>query len=319
MGEAAPARFGSRRRGGAAVSRTGATSGALDAIVEQFREVGFTLYEARLYATLLRFGPQNGNELSRNSGVPSSKVYGMVERLLAKGTVQSINSATGTQFVALDPDELIGRLRRQFNAPLDFLAEQLPQLSEFVRDEVFLSVAGADNVLEASRQIIDQARAEVHISLWKPELEALQGALAAAVDRGVQVFGMLYSTSADLPAGTWLRHAYEEIVGRRIGGRMLSLVSDSSEALVARLPAGGDAAGVRTRNPVLTLIVSEYLHHDLVLQRAQIEIGFDEWDRWWQADPELRGIILGRALGRRRDQAAAPPEASRQSKKEGLG
>jgi hypothetical protein len=55
---------------------------------------------------------------------------------------------------------------------------------------------------------------------------------------------------------------------------------------------------VRTRNPVLTLIVSEYLHHDLVLQRAQIDIGFDEWDRWWLADPELRGQILGRALDR---------------------
>jgi hypothetical protein len=29
-----------------------------------------------------------------------------------------------------------------------------------------------------------------------------------------------------------------------------------------------------------------------VLQRAQIAIGFGEWDRWWQADPELRGIII---------------------------
>jgi hypothetical protein len=24
----------------------------------------------------------------------------------------------------------------------------------------------------------------------------------------------------------------------------------------------------------------------------QIAIGFGEWDRWWQADPELRGIII---------------------------
>jgi hypothetical protein len=47
---------------------------------------------------------------------------------------------------------------------------------------------------------------------------------------------------------------------------------------------------------VLTLIVQEYLHHDLVLQRAQINIGFDEWDRWWQADPDLRTTILGTAL-----------------------
>jgi hypothetical protein len=49
---------------------------------------------------------------------------------------------------------------------------------------------------------------------------------------------------------------------------------------------------VRTRNPVLALITREYLHHDIVLQRAQAAFGFDEWDRWWQADPDLRTIIL---------------------------
>jgi hypothetical protein len=43
---------------------------------------------------------------------------------------------------------------------------------------------------------------------------------------------------------------------------------------------------------VLALITREYLHHDIVLQRAQIAIGLDEWDRWWQADPDLRTIIL---------------------------
>jgi hypothetical protein len=197
---------------------------------------------------------------------------------------------------------LISRLRRQFNEPLDFLAEQLPPLSQFVPEEVFLNVAGPVNVLEAARQMIGNAREEVHVSLWAPELDDLQPALASAAERGTHVFGMLYSASAPLPPGTWLRHSYEEIVGRRIGGRMLSLVTDSPEALVARFPDGGDAAGVRTRNPVLTLVVSEYLHHDLVLQRAQINIGFDEWDRWWQADPELRGTILGRAFDKHHDE-----------------
>jgi hypothetical protein len=36
----------------------------------------------------------------------------------------------------------------------------------------------------------------------------------------------------------------------------------------------------------------------MVLQRAQLAIGFDEWDRWWQADPDLRTLILsGTAIG----------------------
>ena len=78
----------------------------------------------------------------------------------------------------------------------------------------------------------------------------------------------------------------------RIGGRLLTLVADGEEALVAHIPRHGAASAVRTRNPVLALITREYLHHDIVLQRAQIAIGLDEWDRWWQADPDLRTIIL---------------------------
>ena len=103
---------------------------------------------------------------------------------------------------------------------------------------------------------------------------------------------MLYGDELPEAAGTWLAHSYREIVSDRIGGRMLTLVADGEEALVAHIPQLGEASGVRTRNPVLALITREYLHHDIVLQRAQLSIGFDEWDRWWQADPDLRTIIL---------------------------
>jgi len=270
----------------------------MDAIVERLRQVGFSLYEARLYAALLRHGPQNGNELSRSSGVPSSKVYAAVEKLVGEGSVQRIAIPGGTRFVALPPDELVDRLRRRFNDPLDYLAEKLPPLAERVDDDVFLSLGGQSTILESARRLVCAAEVELHISLWEPELDGLRADIAEAAARGVRIFGMLYSATADEPAGTWLRHSYEEIVGNRVAGRMLTLVADGGEALVARLRDDGGADGVQTRHPVLTLIVSEYLHHDLVLQRAQLEIGFDEWDRWWLADPELRGQILGHALGR---------------------
>ena len=53
-----------------------------DVLAEALQGLGLSLYEARLYLGLLKGGPQNGNELSRSSGVPSSKVYGMLDRLV---------------------------------------------------------------------------------------------------------------------------------------------------------------------------------------------------------------------------------------------
>jgi Cd2+/Zn2+-exporting ATPase len=272
-------------------------SSEIETIVQNLRAVGLSLYEARLYLALLQHGEQNGNELSKSSGVPSSKVYSTVEKLIGLGIVHSIRKGSTTKFVAIEPDELMARLRTRYNEPIDFLTDALPTLAAAPpADEAFLTVTGLDSVREAARAILDSAQGAANLSLWREDADYLRDPLAAAVDRGVRVFGMLYGDESELPPGRWLHHSYEEIVLNRIGGRMLTLVADSAEALIARIPVLADATGVRTRSPVLTLIVQEYLHHDLVLQRAQINIGFDEWDRWWQADPDLRATILGSTL-----------------------
>jgi sugar-specific transcriptional regulator TrmB len=114
------------------------------------RLLGFSLYEARLYAALPQYGSQKGNEPSRKSGVPSSKVYATGEELVADGSVQRIASAVGTHFVAQPPDELLDRLRRRFDDPLEYLSDSLPPLAGHVDDEVFLGLNGEDRILEVA-------------------------------------------------------------------------------------------------------------------------------------------------------------------------
>lgn len=274
----------------------------IDAVVDHLRELGLSLYEARIYLGLMRHGAQNGNELSKTSGVPSSKVYSTVEKLIGLGIVHSVKKGSQTRFVCISPDELVGRLRRQFNEPIDYLEKALPSMAPQEPSEMFFAVDGLGAIRQASRAIIDAARESVNVSLWAEDVDYLRGSFERAVERGVGVWGMLYADEGNVLAGRWQHHSYEEIVSNRIGGRMITLVADSSEALIARIPRQGDATGVRSRSPVLALVVQEYLHHDLVLQRAQINIGFEEWDRWWQADPDLRGMILGTALEQGRDE-----------------
>lgn len=271
-----------------------------EVIVSRLRDVGFSLYEARLYLALLQEGSQNGNEVAKRAAVPSSKVYAALDKLAAEGFVQSSRRGASTRWAAIPPDELVARLRRHYNEPLDFLVEELPKVQAATPSEPFFTISGRTAMHEAVTALIDAAREELHISCWEADLEALRGSLSAANDRGVRTFGMLYG-EAELPPGSWLRHHYEDIVAERVEGRLLALVADDREALIARVPDEGEANAVRSRNPVMTLIVKEYLHHDNVLQRAQLSIGFQEWDKWWQADPEVRAEILGDAIGAGRD------------------
>jgi HTH-type transcriptional regulator, sugar sensing transcriptional regulator len=263
-----------------------------EAAIQRLQVLGFSLYEARVYLGLLRHGPQNGNEVAKSAGLPSSKVYSTLKRLASKGIVHSVRVDSSTQYVCVSPDELMHRLRGDYVEPLEYLEKTLPGLAAFELTAEVLTVTGLDAIRENSRFIVGDARNEIYISAWSDDIEHLADALRIAHQRGVHIFGMLYGEEIPLDAGSWLAHSYRQIVSERIGGRMLTLVADGEEALIAHIPRRGDASAVRTRNPVLALITREYLHHDIVLQRAQIAIGFDEWDRWWQGDPDLRTIIL---------------------------
>jgi HTH-type transcriptional regulator, sugar sensing transcriptional regulator len=263
-----------------------------DQIVDRLRVLGLSLYEARIYLSLLAHGPQNGNEVSKSAGIPSSKVYSTLERLGSKGIVHSVLTGTGTQYICILPGELVHRFREEFDEPIDYLEKALPAIGLFEPADEVLTVSGLDAIRENSRFIVGDAAREIFISVWAEDAAHLSEALASAHDRDVRIFGMLYGDDEPPEVGSWLVHSYQKIVTDRIDGRMLTVVADREEALIAHIPLQSQANAVRTRNPVLALIAQEYLHHDIVLQRAQLAIGFDEWDRWWQADPDLRTVIM---------------------------
>src|SRR5438105_15582427 len=113
-----------------------------EAVVSRLQLLGFSLYEARVYVALLRHGPQNGNEVAKSAGLPSSKVYSTLERLASKGIVHSVRRGSTTQYVSIPPEELLHRLRAEFSEPLEFLDDALPALAAFEPAAEVLTVAG---------------------------------------------------------------------------------------------------------------------------------------------------------------------------------
>jgi sugar-specific transcriptional regulator TrmB len=262
-------------------------------ITESLQELGLSLYEARLYLGLLTRGPQNGNELSRTSGVPSSKVYAMLERLAAAGIVAHTRRGNTVEYVSVPPADVLHKLRERYTKPLDYLEATLPTIVSSDPEPDVLQVAGRDAIIDHARVIVRNAKSEIYLSIWGENLNLLRADLAAADARGVRIFGMLYG-EGDLDVGWWQHHSYRETVASRIGGRMLTLVADGTEALIAHMPERGDPSAVRTQNPVLCLVAEEYLIHDLTLQKAKTMTGYEEWDQWLRADEQVRELTVGR-------------------------
>lgn len=262
-------------------------------VIESLQELGFSLYEARLYLGLLRRGRQNGNELSRSSGVPSSKVYAMLERLSDAGVVAQTRRGSTVEYVCVPPHELMHKLRERYMTPLDYLDMTLPTMVSGDPEPDIITVSSLDAIVDHARALVRGATEEIYLSMWAENVDALRQDLLDADARDVAIFGMLYGDEA-LDVGWWQRHSYLETVASRIGGRMLTLVADGSEALIAHMPERGDPSAVRTSNPVLCLVAEEYLIHDMTLQKAKTMTGYEEWDRWLRSDDRVRALTLGR-------------------------
>lgn len=264
-----------------------------DETLASLQQLGLSLYEARLYIGLLTHGPQNGNELSRSSGVPSSKTYAMLDRMVANGIVHHTGRGAGAEYVCVPPSELLELLRSKYNRPLEQLERVLPTLQGEQSPRDLVQIANARAIRERARAIIRAATSEVFLSAWDENIDDLRAELASAEARGVRVFAMIYGDT-ELGIGTWLRHSYRGTVASRIGGHMLTLVADGVESLIAHIPENGEPTAVQTRNPVICLVIEEYLRHDLVLQKAKTMTGFEEWDAWLHANEDVQDLTLGR-------------------------
>jgi sugar-specific transcriptional regulator TrmB len=179
---------------------------------------------------------------------------------------------------------------------LDHLEVELGHLTAFEVEEQVLSMRGELSVLARAREVIDSAQRELYLSLWSEELASLRHALLAAEARQIRLHVMLYGQAADLDIAHLYHHAHADIVRSRIGGRLLVLVADGIQTVVARFAAGSQVYGFSSQNQALALLAQEYLGHDIILESAKERIDRATWDAWWQSRADLVEIIVGREI-----------------------
>jgi sugar-specific transcriptional regulator TrmB len=181
----------------------GAVPAPLDRIVESLQELGLSLYETRLYLGLLTGGRQNGNELSRTSGVPSSKVYAMLERLAGEGIVARSRRGSTVEYVCVPPRDLLHKLRERY-AALEYL--EAPCHLQSRSHSWISSSCRSDAIVEHARALIRSPRRIILPWGRRGSGVALHD-LRMADTRGVKIAGMLYGV--DPPqVGWWHQHSH---------------------------------------------------------------------------------------------------------------
>ncbi|OQY34961.1 MAG: TrmB family transcriptional regulator [Spirochaetaceae bacterium 4572_59] len=242
-----------------------------EAILANLKELGFTEYEGKVYMTLINDHPLSAYNISKNSGVPHSRVYDITRRLIKKGYVSS-KGTNPELFSPISPEELISRLRRNNSKLTEELQQQLDSIKFTADFDPVWNISGHNEAIEMAQQLIEEAKEIIFIGVWDEEFNLLEEILHKAHNRGVKINILLYGV-AKADFGEIYYHSIEKLHDISKVGRSLDLVIDGDVCITGSLGAVVPCQAVWTRNKGLIKSIEGYIIHDFYIAEVSDYLG----------------------------------------------
>ena len=137
-----------------------------EGVFNLLQRAGLTRYEALVYMSLCRRTVDNAAALAHDSGVPRTRVYGVLESLHSKGWIR-ILSGRPLLYRIVDVPEVMDRLRQEHEAMLTGLNETLMSEVNGMMDKVV--VMNRSVGLDGLRERLREART-AYLSMFTWEL-----------------------------------------------------------------------------------------------------------------------------------------------------
>lgn len=235
-----------------------------DKILETLKKLNFTEYEAKAYLALLEESPLTGYAAAKNSGVPRSRIYEVLDSLAARGDILVSHGAT-PQYVPVPAKVMIKN--RRLNAEENFKSAEL-SLEQFSRaaknrDNIW-NIAGHNEILEKVKECIASAERRILLEVWKEDFSYLETELEKASKKGVQITIVAYGRVESNFAKVYQHDLSSEITDE-YGGRWIVLSADDSEVAAGIVSLGKDSRAAWTMHQGLVMPITEVIIHDLYI------------------------------------------------------
>ncbi len=223
-------------------------------------DLGFSLYEARAYASQVHETPSTGYELAKRSGIPRSKIYECIERLARKRILMPVGD-NPVKYIAVPPEELVRRMSSDFETSIGNLERLLAGNGGEEAYDFIFNINGYDDIIGRAEEMIGKAAMTLDLSLWREEIERLAPSIRDAVERGIRV--RLISFDGGEVAGAECHH-HRPLVPEEFTGRWITLIRDGAEVLTGQCSDGNAAVAAWTRNKCLVFVSMKYIEHEII-------------------------------------------------------
>ena len=232
--------------------------------IDILKNLGFTEYEAKAYLALLSCSPSTGYAVAKNSGVPRSKIYEVLDSLTGRGDILVSPGATPL-YQAVPPKELIATRKAKAEETYD-KAEQM--LSRFVkgshdRDNIW-NITGHEAIMQKVSECIEMAEKRILMEIWAEDYMEIADKLKAAADRGVSITIIAYG-HIDADFANIYPHDMSEEITSEYGGRWVVFSADDSGVVAGVISLGDDSRAAFTMHQGLVMPITEVVIHDLYI------------------------------------------------------
>jgi len=242
-------------------------------MISLLQSIGFSQYEAKAYLALLQQSNVTGYELAKNSGIPASKVYQIINRLIERELILVIDSEP-KKYIPLPPNEILGRLKNDYLGTLDELDRKLNKVyaEEALAGNYIWHLSERDQIMWKIIQFIEEAEHHIYLSVWDEELELLRDVLKKAHNRKIDITAVHFGQEL-LGFGKEYPHGREHHIRLARGGRRITLIVDDKIVIVGHFSEDGLCNAAWTANPGLVLLARDYITHDVYTIRIQDRFG----------------------------------------------
>ncbi len=205
--------------------------------------LGLNEYEAKAYRALLAEYPASAYRIAQRSGVPQSRIYEVVARLVEKGAA-TVEAGKPARYAPVSPDSLIAAARSRTARELDDLATELREAFAAHGEVTQATLRGEDAILAHAATLAGSAQDLLMIAGDPRTVEALLDRMPLT-DARVRTVSLPAAAPGEYP---------------------IALLADSRRALIGRLGAQADA--LATDHPVIVSVLADHLMHRAVTETA---------------------------------------------------
>ncbi|WP_251862581.1 helix-turn-helix domain-containing protein [Clostridium sp. Marseille-Q2269] len=265
----------------------------MENLLSLLKKFGFTESETKVYIALLKNGPGTGYEISKNSSVPRSKVYNILEILMDKGCIVVSKKEKPINYAPIPVEEFIENIKHHTSAILDEVKVELENCNSKIDLDQMWYIRGYENIFSKCRNMIDNAKNDVYIQVWKEDLKEVETEIKMAEEELSKILIILYSMNQDYTSEikNYYRHGFEKDKLEEIGGRWITLVVDSNEMVFGHIQSEKNAEVIWTKSASMVFLAKENITHDAYCLRLIESLGDTLKDKFGDNLEGVRNIF----------------------------